>query len=674
MKIDPSRPPSAALDAPGRRGSALLRWLVGLVVLGGLGYGGWWGWKAYGRRWLEEGAKKSIARATYVVTRRELPITVIASGSLKARKSEVIASKVEGKATILEIIKEGTLITPEDVKNGKVLVLLDAADLQERLIQQQITFANAESAYTQAREAYDIQKSQVESDIQNGKLNVKFGRLDLEKYVGEKLADLALADTVDLLELAKQHAAAARTERQRIEASVAEAIKQVERALVAAAADRSKKPNPTQGKTPAAASIQNTIGRETSALAVTQPARADKDGPIVFGGAARQNKRKLEADIDLAIEEFKRAADKLVWTARLESKGYVSHNELEADQLAVKRELINLEQALSAREIFLRYEFPKDAEEFLSIYRERVRELSRIEARGRSALAQKEADRRSKEATFKTQKDKLEKLKKQVGYCTIRATTPGLVIYASSGARSSRHSYSTPIDKGSTVHERQEILRMPDLSSLAVEVGIHESLIGRVKLGLPAEIRIEAMPTLALRGTVVSVDPLPSPKDWWNRGYMEFSTDVSIDGQLAPDLKPGMSASVEIHVRTLHAVVAVPVQAVSVRAGRSVVYVVQGDKEVPREVELGEANETLVEVRKGLTEDERILSQAPRDSGAKKKADEKGNGKKKGGPPAVDKSKGAPDAKARPQPRTPDGKPGAAKTSRSSRSKRPLRK
>jgi len=144
MKIDPSRPPSAALDAPGRRGSALLRWLVGLVVLGGLGYGGWWGWKAYGRRWLEEGAKKSIARATYVVTRRELPITVIASGSLKARKSEVIASKVEGKATILEIIKEGTLITPEDVKNGKVLVLLDAADLQERLIQQQITFANAE--------------------------------------------------------------------------------------------------------------------------------------------------------------------------------------------------------------------------------------------------------------------------------------------------------------------------------------------------------------------------------------------------------------------------------------------------------------------------------------------------------------------------------------------------
>ncbi len=642
MTSPPTSSKTDPLTASPPRRSHPVRKLLALLLLAVLGVGGWQWWERRGRAWWAARQAPKARRATYTVRPRDLSISVIASGSLKALKSEVIESKVEGKATIIDIVDEGVTITEEDVKNEKVLVELDSADLQDRLVQQEITFANAEAAYTQAKEAYDIQESQVESDTTEAKLNVKFGRLDLQRYVGETLAARALDDEIDLLKLAREQAAAARGHRATIEADVQEALRQVEKALKQAAADRDKglapsapmpEAPPDEEPTPSASSAGRANPHpkpsNPGGAAAADPASADasEDGTITFrvrsaaepgkdtqgvqlGGAALQNQRKLEADIDLAIEEFKRAADKLVWTARLESKGYVSQNELEADRLALKREVIALDQALTARDLFLRYEFPKEAEQFLSIYRERVRELSRVEARGRSALAQKEADRRSKEAAFLQQKNKLEKLEEQLKNCKIVATQPGIVVYATSTGRRHRRSSDTPIDKGVTVHENQEIIRMPDLSTLAVGVGIHESVVGRVRQDLPAEIHIDAMPELQLHGKVLNVSVLPSPKHWWNRDYMEFDTDISIEGEY-PGLKPGMSAKVEIHVKDLEGVLAIPVQAVSVVGGERVVYVVEGDREVARKVELGESNDTLVEIRSGLEKGDVILSEAP---------------------------------------------------------------
>ncbi len=679
----------------GRRGSPLVRWLILLVLLGGAGFGGWRLWERYGRAWWQARGVKRAAPATYAVKLLDLPIVVTAKGSLKALKSEVIASQVEGKATILEIVPEGTLITQKDIEDGKILVQLDSAELQERLVQQEITFSNAEAAYTQAKEAYDIQKSQTESNINEGKLNVKFGRLDLDRYVGETLAAQALDDSTDLLELAKQHAKAGRKRRKRIVAEVEEALEEVDGALREAAAKRAKKapaasgappPVPAPGpipprrlRRPAKAEASNPgnphpaapASDATALVAPKLPSSASSDdGLVEFGGVALQNKREFEGGIDVAIEKFMRAADTVAWTARLWSKGYVGENDLKTDQLTVKTRLIDLDQALSRRDIFLRYDFPKEAEEYLSIYRERMRELERVEARGRSSLAQKGAERRSKEASYKGQKAKLEKLKKQLDYSNIRAKNPGIVIYASSANRRHWRSYSQPIGKGSTVHERQEIIRMPDLSSLAVSVGIHESVIARVKKGLPVRIRIDALPDLRLKGKVNLIAPLPSPKNWWNREYLEFDTEIPIEGDIPSGLKPGMSASVVIEVKTLRTVLVVPVQAVSVSGGKRVVYFVDGEREVPREVELGESNDKLVEIRGGLREGERILSQAPqaaRTSKAKQKDAKKAERK---GPPKARMPSGP--QRPRRSPRT-KRKPDAPTAPRTPAKKQPAR-
>jgi HlyD family secretion protein len=123
----------------------------------------------------------------FVVKRGKLTISVSESGNIKAVKSELVKSEVEGRPSIVNIVPEGTYIKPEDV-NNMVLVELDSSQLREQLPQRQIELASAEASDTEAKEAYDIQLKQNESDVTAAQLAVKFAMMDLQKYLGEGVA------------------------------------------------------------------------------------------------------------------------------------------------------------------------------------------------------------------------------------------------------------------------------------------------------------------------------------------------------------------------------------------------------------------------------------------------------------------------------------------------------
>lgn len=135
--------------------------------------------------WLSrasDSSKKNLN--TYTVKRGSLLISVTESGDIKAINTEDIKSEVEGKTTIISIVDEGTIITPNDVNTGKVLVELDSSDLEQKLTQQEVQFLSAEASFTDANESLEIQKKQNESDIKKGQMKVKFALMDLHKYVG----------------------------------------------------------------------------------------------------------------------------------------------------------------------------------------------------------------------------------------------------------------------------------------------------------------------------------------------------------------------------------------------------------------------------------------------------------------------------------------------------------
>lgn len=481
--------------------------------------------------------------STFMVRRGDLVMSVTESGTIQARNAVEIKSQVEGQVTIVSLVPEGSYVTEQDVNDGKILLELDSSRLRDDINQQEITYNSAEADYTGAKESLAIQKNQNDSDIQQGLMNVKFGRMDLQKYLGEQTANLLI--------------------------------------------DQYK----STGQMPVVMSLV-------------------KD-PNQLGGQSLQNYRKMTADIRLAEEEFKRASTDLGWTEKLFEKSYVSRSDLDADRLKAQRLEVSWQQAQTSLELFVLYEFPKEAEKLFSDYLEAERQLERIYAQARSRLAQAEAQLNSSEAKYLLNKERLERLKKQIEACTVRATEPGLVIYASSN-RSRYGGSRTNIEVGQDVRERELIMTVTNAAEKDVDVKVHETNVDKVQVGQPVKIVIDAQPDKVFLGKVEKIAPLPDPQAFFgNPDLKVYTTRVSVEN-IGDQIKPGMSARVEIIIAQLSNVISIPLQSVANREGGKVCYVTTPGGPKEQRVQTGAFNDRFVEVLEGLQEGQKVLLNPPR--------------------------------------------------------------
>jgi len=330
-----------------------------------------------------------------------------------------------------------------------------------------------------------------------------------------------------------------------------------------------------------------------------------------LGGEASQELKRLTDSITLARSKLRRAENTLEWTAKLREKGYVSDSEFEADKLDRESLKIQEEQAVTTLDLFKLYDFPKQVEQLLSVYREAGHELERTEARARSRMAQAQARLSNAEEDVTESREDVQRRRKQVAACTIRAPAPGLVVYSSS-SNSYRYGERGPIQEGGKVYQRQKIISLVNTAEMIVEVRVHESSVDKVRQGQSTTITVEAFPDTTFQGKVLNVAPLPDPQ----QGFLSpdvkvYTTKVSIEGS-HDFIKPGMSAKVEILVDQLEDVLFVPVQVVANREGKKQCYVMAGERVEKREVETGLFNDNLVEIKSGLSEGEEVLLSPPR--------------------------------------------------------------
>jgi HlyD family secretion protein len=488
---------------------------------------------------------QSSASNTFKVRHDKLAVTVTESGSIKARKSIDLKSEVEGRVTIINIVPEGTYITAEDI-NKKVLVELDSGDLTEQFTQRKIDHTTAESGYADANGAYDIQVKQNESDIAAARLKVKFALMDLQKYLGENLADRLIRDV-------------------------------------------ETDPNSTYN-IPELLNDPNKLGRTEASQKLTD----------------------FQDQIELARSKLAKAQYKFEGTQQLFDANYVSLLELQGDDLDKRSCEIQNKQAMVNLDLFKLYDFPKQAEKLLSDYAEAKRELVRTYAKANSKLAQAKALLESAKDRLDLQLDRLDKSKKQLAACTIKAPAPGLVVYGSSMDPWRRYNGEGLIAAGEQVYQRQLIITLPDTSEMMAEINVHESSVDKVKPGQKASVVMEAFPDQNFHGEVAKVASLPDQqRSWLSPDVKVYATEVNIDGT-HDFLKPGMSARVEILVDNVADALIVPVQVVANRGGKKICFIVNGGRTEEREVKTGRFNDVSVEILEGLKEGEDVLLNPPR--------------------------------------------------------------
>ncbi len=334
---------------------------------------------------------------------------------------------------------------------------------------------------------------------------------------------------------------------------------------------------------------------------------AESDLEKYVEGDFPQAKKKIDADITLAREELQRAQDRYNWTVELNKKNYASKSDLQADQLAVQRINVKIELSQEDLRLLTKYDYPKRRALLESNVEQAKGDLERMKQRAASQLAQAEADLEARRRSLELQTQRLKELRDQLALTKIYAPQDGLVVYAATSSAA-----GTPIEEGSNVRLRQEIIKLPDISSMLVDVKVHETFVNQIKPGLLAYVTIDSIPERRFVGSVRRVAPLPDTVSrYYNPNLKVYSTEVVIEEQI-PDLKPGVSAHAEIVITNLNNVISVPIQAVATLKGKQVIYLADGSPAVP--VEVGYNNDRFIEIRSGLKEGQQILLAAPNTS------------------------------------------------------------
>ncbi|MHC4521185.1 MAG: HlyD family secretion protein, partial [Planctomycetota bacterium] len=329
-------------------------------------------------------------QATFAARRGPLTISVLESGTVRAKDQIIIKNEVEGRTSVIFLVDEGN-----HVKQGELLVELDSSRLKDSLVDQEIQVQNATADLVEAQENVAVVKNQGESDVAKAELTLRFAKQDRQQY--------------------------------------------------------------------------------------TEP-----------NGLYDNEVKQMAATISLRGEELARARDSNEWSARLYGERYISATEYLGDQLRLKHAQLELERSQNDLMILGKYTYERRIAELESEVDQAKMALERTVGQARANNKRAEARLKAREAEHKRQVGKQEKAEDQIRKCRIIAPGDGLVIYATSADRNMFNMGKEPLDEGVQVHERQELIHLPQTQSVLAEVDVHEANLRKIKPGLPVIVTLDA--------------------------------------------------------------------------------------------------------------------------------------------------------------------------------------
>jgi len=332
---------------------------------------------------------------------------------------------------------------------------------------------------------------------------------------------------------------------------------------------------------------QQTTSYHTSAATLAQSkaavANAEIAIPAYLEGSYQTQLKQFERGLTIAKTNLETAEKMLANTKKMFRRGYVTELEVEGNAFTVTQAELELEVVKTEIDV-------------LEKYTKEMR-LETLNGNLKASKSKLQAD----EAGFAMDKSRLDRAKKELEDCVIKAERPGLVIFPSTAAWK-----ETPdIAEGMNVRKDQTLLLMPDLSQMQVKVGIHESMVDRVKPGQGARI---TLPDQTLEGKVASVSPVARPGGWWTGGVVKYDTVIELPS--VEGLKPGMSAEVEVIMDQHTDVLTIPVAAVVETEAGAFCWVKTAEGHTRRALQLGDSNDSFIVVKAGLKEAEEVVLNA----------------------------------------------------------------
>jgi HlyD family secretion protein len=185
-----------------------------------------------------------------------------------------------------------------------------------------------------------------------------------------------------------------------------------------------------------------------------------------------------------------------------------------------------------------------------------------------------------------------------VDYTQIRAPFDGVVLTKNADVGD----IVSPL--AAAANAKAAVVTLADMSSLEVEADVSEANLGKVRVGQPCEILLDALPEARFRGVLHIIVPTADRSKGSVMVKVQF---VDRDKRVLPE----MSAKVAFLERAVQPGegkprVAILPSSIATRDGKSFVFVITGDKVVQTPITLGPKIGDLVEVVSGVKAGERI--------------------------------------------------------------------
>lgn len=328
--------------------------------------------------------------------------------------------------------------------------------------------------------------------------------------------------------------------------------------------------------------------------------RQNLDKTVLATGTVRANQRiEVGAQVSGKIQRIYVSLGQAVRSgeliAEIDSRNQQNSFDKAQAQLAVYRTQLKAKQtALSVAQA--------NYQRYSKLYQQKSGSLSDLDS-AKSTLAAAQAAVDELNSQIQIAEISVRDASLDLGYTKITSPIDGVIV-------------SIPMSEGQTVNANQSsptIVQVADLSKMQVKMEIAEGDISQVKKGQAVEFNTLAEPQRRYRGEIESLDPaLTSLSDnnysekSGNTDAVYYYANVLVDNR-DQSLRIGMTTQSKVVIAQKNDILTVPTSAIKKQSQHYVVSVLEGDKAVEKEIQIGLQNSQYTEVVAGLTEGEAVI-------------------------------------------------------------------
>src|SRR5207245_2830088 len=163
------------------------------------------------------------------------------------------------------------------------------------------------------------------------------------------------------------------------------------------------------------------------------------------------------------------------WSQRMAKRGYATNAQARAEQAKLQGADLAVSRVREELRVLDDYTLLRTKKDLEGKVAEARRALDRVRKQAHAKETLAAADRLAKEHIYRERLAQYQDTEEEIRKCRIYAPHAGLVVYyLSDRARYGNGSQQSVLAQGEPVTEGQRLMRLPDLSKMAVHVRAHE--------------------------------------------------------------------------------------------------------------------------------------------------------------------------------------------------------